>query len=137
MGRRRRTVVDGKLFCSVCGEFKTEDQFYKKGTRLSFSCKMCTYQYTLRRIRRKKEEFVALLGSKCVMCGLSYPEEPACVFDIHHEDPSTKEYNPSKLKMMSKEKIEHELKKCVLLCSNCHRIVHEKDHQEVTTADVA
>lgn len=58
----------------------------------------------------------------CVACGES---ESVCL-DFHHTDPSKKEKavgamfggNPSFQKVMT------EVKKCVVLCANCHRKIH-------------
>jgi len=44
--------------------------------------------------------------------------------DFHHIDPSQKEHQPSKLFYGKWVRITYELDKCVLLCSNCHRLRH-------------
>jgi hypothetical protein len=64
------------------------------------------------------------MGSSCVDCGISYPNTHYSVFDFHHLDPSEKDVDWSKLRLRSWDKIVKELSKCVLLCSNCHRIRH-------------
>ena len=46
---------------------------------------------------------------------------------MHHLDPSKKEFTISQ-RMTSFEAIQPELEKCVLLCSNHHREVHEGLH---------
>ena len=74
--------------------------------------------------RRTKIRGVELLGGKCIDCNLV--DDP-CVYDFHHLDPAQKDFAISTQgRCHSWEKIEAELKKCVLLCSNCHRKRHNK-----------
>ena len=59
---------------------------------------------------------------KCSNC----PENhPACL-EFHHLDPKTKEISVSVLtgRTYSIEKIKREMRKCIVLCSNCHRKYH-------------
>ncbi len=79
------------------------------------------YQNRNDRIRSYKTNLVNKLGGKCVICG--YNKCPAA-FDFHHKN-KNKENNVSVLlKNASKEKLLKEIKKCILLCSNCHRELH-------------
>ena len=66
---------------------------------------------------------VAYKGGVCVDCGdvLEY-----FLYDFHHLDPKTKEFDWNKLKMKSDANIRKELDKCVLLCCKCHRIREQK-----------
>jgi hypothetical protein len=66
------------------------------------------------------------MGSKCVDCNLSYPNEPYVIFDFHHKKPKEKDYDWTKMRLRSWDKIKKELKKCILLCANCHRKRHNK-----------
>lgn len=69
-----------------------------------------------------KTKAVALLGGKCAVCG--YDKYPG-VLDFHHIDPATKSFGISSGGFSrSWQAIEAELKKCVLLCANCHREEH-------------
>ena len=59
-------------------------------------------------------------------CSHCVENDPVCL-DFHHLDPNAKDYIISDLlKRMSKEKIEEEMQKCVVLCSNCHRKEHRR-----------
>ena len=49
--------------------------------------------------------------------------EPVCL-DFHHIDPNEKDFTISQHRSLGKEKLLAEIKKCVCLCSNCHRKVH-------------
>ena len=77
------------------------------------------------RKQNNKRKAIELKGSMCKHCGLEYDYTNAAVFDLHHLNPNEKEYKPSSLFRMSWEVIEKELNKCILLCSNCHRLEHQ------------
>ena len=58
---------------------------------------------------------------KCTKCGFAHP----AALDFHHEDPTEKEYNVHRLIANGQfAKAYEEIKKCIVLCSNCHRIHH-------------
>jgi hypothetical protein len=62
----------------------------------------------------------------CVKCGQNHP----ATFDFHHVDRATKEYSVNALvKNRAFKKAIEEVKKCVVLCANCHRIHHYEEHQ--------
>lgn len=60
------------------------------------------------------------LSIGCQRCGY---KEDACALDFEHIDPSTKKYQLAKMSNFSRQKVKQELEKCIVLCSNCHRIV--------------
>jgi CO dehydrogenase/acetyl-CoA synthase alpha subunit len=78
---------------------------------------------------RKKKEFrekwcIFKRTLKCTKCGFSHP----AALDFHHEDPSKKEANIHRLLSNGQfKKLEKELEKCIVLCSNCHRIHHYEE----------
>ena len=78
---------------------------------------------------QRKLEFCLYKGGCCSECGFVANEETIAAFDFHHLDPSEKEYTPSDMLMLKKEKVFQELDKCVLLCSNCHRIFHHRQYR--------
>lgn len=73
-----------------------------------------------RKNRERKSLIVKRFGSKCFDCNQTFPD---CVFDFHHLDPAVKDIQISLIRSIS-EKLWKELEKCVMLCSNCHRIRH-------------
>jgi len=74
----------------------------------------------------RKRKAIALLGGKCSRCGGKYSRTPE-VFDFHHIDPADKGKGiASILHGKNWQSVEIELKKCVLLCANCHRIAHAR-----------
>src|SRR5574341_772823 len=82
--------------------------------------------------KKKKELAVSFLGGKCTRCGVTFP---SCCYDFHHKNPTEKEYNVSCLFRWDWDKIEKELKKCILLCSNCHKIVHHDKEIEYLNSE--
>ena len=58
---------------------------------------------------------------KCLVCSES---ESSCL-DLHHTDPSEKEFTiASAVRQFSEKRLQSEILKCVVLCANCHRKVH-------------
>jgi len=71
--------------------------------------------------RRKWYAFKSTL--KCVNCGFFH----IAALDFHHQDPSTKEGSVHTYISSGKfAKAYEELKKCIVLCANCHRIHHHE-----------
>ena len=75
------------------------------------------------KIREDFDEYKSTLN--CSKCG----ENHIACLDFHHVDPSKKDFSIYQIKKYAwgKEKIEKELQKCVVLCSNCHRKLHYED----------
>ncbi len=95
--------------CVLCGKIKN--------VRLCRSCRTRIKRY------RDKERAIQLLGGECIDCGFKGDH---AVFDFHHLDSNTKEFTLGNIANRRWELIERELKKCILLCANCHRIRHSK-----------
>ena len=71
---------------------------------------------------KMRKDLKLQLGGKCTRCGYS-----ACLaaLDFHHLDCDTKLYNIGQsIDRVPISLIREEVKKCVLLCSNCHREHH-------------
>lgn len=77
------------------------------------------YKPTKKYINRNKE-FLNSIRTPCVICG---EDEKTCI-DFHHVNPEEKEATVSSLITGSLKKLKEEVKKCICLCSNCHRKVH-------------
>lgn len=77
-----------------------------------------------RKLRKKtKTIIIEAMGGKCVCCGYS---GCSSALVLHHLNPEEKEFN---LKSVRRTKnswntIVEELRKCVLVCSNCHAEIH-------------
>lgn len=81
-------------------------------------------------LHKLKVECIEKAGNKCKHCKVEYNGKNASIFDFHHIDPSDKSISMSSCSMnrVSKEKIFEELKKCILICSNCHRLHHSSSY---------
>lgn len=118
--------------CSKCNVEKPLNEYYSNRP----DCKQCKrdttnthYEktqdarrlYSKERRNKMKLKCIEYLGSVCADCGKSYHQ--AC-FDFHHLDPTKKDKEVGSLMSASWENVKKELDKCVLLCSNCHRVRH-------------
>ena len=70
-------------------------------------------------IRRRKE-----IDGDCCICG----ESRLPCLDYHHKDPNDKVLRIAVMvKKHSLASIDTEINKCMLVCANCHRIIHAKE----------
>ncbi len=131
--------------CSKCKLTLDKSEFYKSantGDGLQLRCKECSKNraregYKERKsqgidstaeITKLKKRLVVQIMNEykrtkgCCFCG----QNVSCCLDFHHKDPSIKEYNVSRLiSSKSIKKIVEEVKKCLLVCANCHRQIHD------------
>lgn len=117
---------DINRYCPRCEQTKKREEFYcKRGKEGSSSyCKICTNAETTERQRKFKHLCVEYKGGKCIHCGYN-----KCIgaLDFHHRNPAIKEFSISMAKHHSfLDNIKEELDKCDLVCSNCHREIHDK-----------
>ena len=73
---------------------------------------------------RLKDSYRQKLGGKCVICSYDKCQR---ALQFHHLDPKTKKFTISDAfsrKAYSTEEIEAEVKKCILVCANCHAEIH-------------
>lgn len=71
--------------------------------------------------KRIKIALVKAFGGACQRCGTIYPEY---MYDFHHLNPADKSFglgNASTTR--AKSAYAEEAKKCVMVCSNCHRFI--------------
>ena len=101
--------------CNVCKEEKEDDNFLfrnkEKGTKHSAGS-LC-----YKDIRDWYHEIKSSL--KCQECGFSHP----AALDFHHIGKKESEVS-NIIKSCNNERILEEIEKCIVLCSNCHRIHH-------------
>ena len=74
--------------------------------------------------RNTKERIVQAFGGKCGICGYKRCHS---ALSLHHLDPNVKEMGLGGVRANPKswKKIVEEIRKCVLLCHNCHSEVHD------------
>ena len=119
--KTKPSVVRLTLHCEICALCKRKT---KLGRRLCPSC------WTRVRRCRTKLLAVKLLGGKCAECG--WKGHPAA-FDFHHT--GGKDFAIGSAANKSWKVIAKELKKCVLLCANCHRVEHARSDEAALLAE--
>ena len=115
-------------YCPICNTVKPISEFYNRSNRDNGGgyCKNCSNKYTTERLKRVKIKMIKYKGGKCEQCSLTLEESHYSVFDFHHINPKEKDINFRRIKSQKWEKIKNEIDQCMLLCSNCHRIIHSK-----------
>lgn len=90
------------------------------------------YKKQQERAWARKLELIELMGGKCSKCGYN---KNIAALEFHHVKPSSKSFplDARHLSNTSTNKILDEAKKCVLLCSNCHKETHypEMDNESL------
>lgn len=118
----RNINIQRRRFCFECsgfGERNTKNFNYIKKEPLRGS----TYFYVKRNRKSKKQKCVDYKGGKCQKCGYNKCIE---ALEFHHLDPSQKDFSIAKAHSWKMEKLLPELDKCMLLCANCHRELHQE-----------
>ena len=118
----RKILPNNRKICSQCHLEKDaiEDYYWSNGHTRNI-CKDCVKENE----RRKYNERVKWLSDykrtlKCKKCG----ESRYYLLDFHHRNPNDKKYCISDSSRSSKETLMNEIKKCDVLCANCHREWH-------------
>ena len=76
--------------------------------------------------RRRKENLVKVCGGKCNLCNYN---KDIWALEFHHIDKTQKLYGISKNGTCHDlEKDLQEVKKCILVCANCHREIHSGNY---------
>lgn len=68
-----------------------------------------------------KKTFEFYGSRRCMICEF---ESDMPIYELHHHDQDGKETNISSIMHHSWGKVEKELRKCILVCANCHRTLH-------------
>ena len=105
----------------------TSTNFYSNGYTPNGSIKWKPYCKSCYKLDRNErfDDIVAQVFPvlECKLCGYNKCEK---ALEFHHLDPSTKLINIAKLGMTrhNSQFVLDELRKCVVLCANCHREFH-------------
>lgn len=78
-------------------------------------------EYVTNSNHRKKQRLVRCFHGKCGICGYNKCMQ---ALQFHHLDPNEKQFTISKYSNYSFERTSQEVRKCILLCSNCHKEYH-------------
>ena len=105
--------------CPIHG--KTEFHFYEKpGRKGQWKCLKCESELAVLKKQKYKLKMIEYKGGKCERCGY---DKNISALDFHHIDPSTKKFTLSDTHH-SWDETKKELDKCILVCANCHRELH-------------
>ena len=87
-----------------------------------YRCKKCASEAVQKRREKTKELLVEYKGGKCEICGYDRCVE---ALEFHHINPDEKDFGiGQKGYTRSFEKNKAEVDKCILVCANCHREIH-------------
>jgi len=88
-----------------------------RDARGHYRCRQCRVEAVVRRRRKVKRTLVAEAGGRCRLCGY---DRCTAALEFHHLDPSEKAFGLGQRGAHSIEKLRVEVRKCMLLCANCH-----------------
>ena len=127
--------------CNKCKEDKPWDEFYPSARttpRRQIWCKDCSKRYFREKrgpdgkcygnqyTKKYRDRNYAITTETKANAGCAHCDEddPICL-EFHHEDRKMKTYDIAQLvnSGCSIEKLRAEIKKCIVLCANCHRKV--------------
>jgi hypothetical protein len=114
-------------FCRECGVKNERNPMFgktpwNKNKKSDFNRKEYNRNYVNQLRWDKKKKLIHIMGNQCWKCGDK--NLPICVWQWHHLDPNLKVKALSQMLVKSWENLLDEAKKCVLVCSNCHKILH-------------
>lgn len=138
------------MICSKCKVDRPEEEFAFKNKSKNIRqvhCKHCKREYAKKhyidnkdsykkrsRVNNKSyasrnRDFLNELKDslQCIRCGQNH----IATLDFHHTNPDEKEFSITRAisNSYSIDKIKNEISKCIVLCSNCHRIHHWNERQ--------
>jgi len=115
-----KMVIDGVSYAEISRQLNIpyhQATYYGDPKRRKY-----VYEYTKihRKIRRAKGllRFKQEAGGKCQICGYN---KCLAALHFHHKNPSEKKYSISQcIDYISTKTVREEVKKCILVCANCH-----------------
>jgi len=123
--RLERPDIPEKRICTVCG--KEYDYLRRKNKKdKGHKAKTCNSCHTVCRHIARKKRAITYKGGKCA-CGY---DRYYGALEFHHTDPNGKDFQMGGNYSRTWEYIKTELDKCILICANCHRELHDKIRME-------
>lgn len=101
--------------CKSCKKKEDKEAYLKDKRKLSIRK---AQKKASNKIRKYIEDYKK--KSKCEKCG----DSRYYVLDFHHVRDKKFSISEASTRLISKDKINEEIKKCIILCSNCHRELH-------------
>lgn len=127
--------------CSKCKQIKSLSEFNKRKISkdgLQHHCRSCEKENHKKHYANNKSTYLARARAntkryvqeyrewrKTLVCECCGEDDEVCI-DLHHLDPTKKDFNVSTVGQSSGlASILEEVKKCAVVCSNCHRKIHK------------
>jgi hypothetical protein len=146
----KRINLQNRRYCLECSPFgihntkKLENKESK--SEIECVCQICNREYIWVRSKgstrttcnsclvnnsriKLKKNLVEYKGGKCEVCGI-IDKDHYSIYDFHHTNPKEKDMLISGSYCRSLKILKKEVDKCILVCSNCHRIIHEDLRKE-------
>lgn len=113
-GKHKLNIKGLDSYCKECRRNRNLNNFYKAQDKWKETHKKTALL--------KKENIISIKENSdgCCKC----KEKRHYLLDFHHLDPNTKLFQIGQGESKGWNKILEEIKKCILLCSNCHREFH-------------
>lgn len=97
--------------------------------------------YRRRKCRYCYRDTKQIYINKCYQWIINYKTKRGCgkcgikdhrVLDLHHPDEKKKEFTVAYFRrQLGFDRIKREVKKCVVICANCHRVLHWEKRQQL------
>ena len=103
--------------CKKHGNTLFKQYFYDNS--IHWKCMKCQSEYVQKRRDHIKLLALAYKGNRCQCCGYNKCES---ALEFHHINPEEKDDTISRMisNNYTLEKVQEEIGKCIVLCSNCH-----------------
>ena len=109
-----------KEYMAIDEKRESKNEYIRKYRKTEKS-KITNYKSNRKWLKNEKQKAVNYKGGECIKCGYS---KCLSALEFHHTNPKEKEgYNSH----WTFERNKSELDKCILVCANCHREIHEKE----------
>jgi len=110
--------------CTKCKIWHSFKNYCALPGRYQSYCNTCQASYKSKAKPQIKSQYVTYKGGVCERCKQTYPD---ICYDFHHRDPSQKEFTISSHRAcVFTDTVRKELDKCMMVCSNCHRLIHDE-----------
>jgi hypothetical protein len=70
-----------------------------------------------------KEKSIQYKGGSCEKCGYNKCNS---ALEFHHLEPNEKDFGIGSYTVLAWDKVKEELDKCIMVCANCHREIHDE-----------
>jgi len=127
-------IEDDTKKCSECDTIKPLTEFYSNGyqpngkKKYKGKCKSCDNKFRYDTFSDKLNIVLNELGKeyKCEKCGY---DNNTSALHFHHLDPTQKDFELAEISKTTsidtlRDRVAKEIKKCMILCSNCHMEEH-------------